>query len=574
MQRPSRPSGVYTPEGSLPAAGLPHQAATASPSDSSSYPEVRPAGRVKRARLGSAAYRAPYSSGVGGAPLGDGSSEEESSDAEACFAFEGEDGLDVSFPLKAVERSFRCSLCRGYFRDAVTIKECLHTFCRWCLFNYVEAAQTEEVCCPAWAGRDSRRYMPRVTAACVAAASSQAASSSSSSSGAAAANAAVLFDRTMQNVVDKLFPRFAEEEKLEEDELRAFMLKHQHKQLPPEYLVGPLAPGGPFRREGLAHRKARLEARAAAEEALGPPPLDPPPLPQDDQQQQQQQQQHGEGAEKGGGRGAAVKHEQREGLRSSRRGAGQQQQQQQQQQQHQQPPLDEFVDQLLEAPSCFDEQQTMAIALLPDTYQGDLMRARLQHEAAVQQHKEQEGLLGGGPPSLQEAERGPLWALPLQLPQLERPYLRVPSRMSVQLVLRYLSAQLQPLLLRDTPSSSEAAAAAAAGGAAAGAPAGAWTGTEGGETQQQADLESCLELLLEGSVVGRSHSLDFVRKARRLSCAGKCLLLQYRYTAQTETRVVAYHLARLTARGPNGGPNGAPPPHSPPAETGSASPSW
>ncbi|KAL8269972.1 hypothetical protein Esti_006106 [Eimeria stiedai] len=570
MQRPSRPPGVYTPEGCCPPpAALQQQGVAASPSDSSSYPEVRAAGRVKRARLGAAAYRAPFSSGVGGAPLRDAASEEETTDTEACVAFEGEDGLDVSFPLKAVERSFRCSLCKGYFRDAVTLKECLHTFCRWCLYSYVEAAETEEVCCPACernmqlaaphrdgAGRDSRRYMPRVTAACVAAASSQAASSSSSSgsssSGAAAANAAVLFDRTMQNVVDKLFPHFAEEEKLEEEELRAFMLKHQHKQLPPEYLVAPLAPGAPFRREALAHRKARLEARAAAEEALGPPPLDPPPLPQDDHLQQQQQQ-HGEGAEKAAGRGlaSAVKHEQREGLRSSRRGGGQQQQQPP-------PPLDEFVDQLLEAPSCFDEQQTMAIALLPDTYQGDLMRARLQHEAAAQQRKAQEGP-PVGPFSLQEAERGPLWALPLQLPQLERPYLRVPSRMSVQLVLRYLSAQLQPLLLRDSPSSSEAAAAGAA--------AGPFTGRDGGETQKQVDLESALELLLEGSVLGRSHSLDFVRKARRLSCAGKCLLLQYRYTAQTETRVVAYHLARLNARSPSRGPP------SPSADSDAANPS-
>lgn len=117
--------------------------------DSSEFPQHNPTPtgppsplqgpkRQKRGRL-VAAVRAP-------APLP--ASSDDETDVEPCVAFEGEDGLDVSFPLKAVERSFRCSLCNGYFRDAVTIKECLHTFCRWCLYSYVEGGETEEVCCP------------------------------------------------------------------------------------------------------------------------------------------------------------------------------------------------------------------------------------------------------------------------------------------------------------------------------------------------------------------------------------------------------------------------------------------
>lgn len=117
--------------------------------DSSEFPQHNPTPtgpssplqgpkRQKRGRL-VAAVRAP-------APLP--ASSDDETDVEPCIAFEGEDGLDVSFPLKAVERSFRCSLCNGYFRDAVTIKECLHTFCRWCLYSYVEGGETEEVCCP------------------------------------------------------------------------------------------------------------------------------------------------------------------------------------------------------------------------------------------------------------------------------------------------------------------------------------------------------------------------------------------------------------------------------------------
>lgn len=464
-------------------------------------------------------------------------------DTEACVAFEGEEGLDVSFPLKAVERSFRCSLCNGYFRDAVTIKECLHTFCRWCLYSYVEAGGTEEVCCPFCernmqlsaphrdgAGKDSRHYMPRITAACVAAASSQMASagsgSNNNSSGVAAANAAVLFDRTMQNVVDKLFPHFAAQERLEEEELARYMEQHQQKQLPPEYVTGPLAPGGPFRREALAQRRARLEARAAAEGVLPVLPLDPP-HPQE--QQQQQQQAHQTSADTT--TVAAQRHDQREGLRSSRRHA-------QQQQQQQPPPLDEFVDQLLGTSNCFDDQQTTAIALLPDIYQGQLMQARLQHQAAQQQsNSSQESSLAGG--DFHEAKG--LACLPLELPQFDRPYLRVPSRMSVQLVLRYLASQLQPLLFPGSTAGASTPPGNLDGGVAHAQVAGS-SGISAYE--DQVDLETALELTLEGRVLGRSHSIDFVRKARRLNCAGRCLLLQYRYTAQTETKVVAYHLAQ------------------------------
>ncbi|CDI82614.1 zinc finger (C3HC4 RING finger) protein, putative [Eimeria praecox] len=413
-------------------------AASALPSSEASVPVAADAcRRQKRGRVGWAVQHTP-------APAA--AESEEGSDGEQCIEFEGDEGLDVSFPLKAVEKMFRCPLCNGYFRDAVTIKECLHTFCRWCLYDYVEGGETEEVCCPYCernmqlmtphrdgAGKDSRHYMPRVTAACVAGAGS-AVSLSSNSGGASAAaaptNAAVLFDRTMQNVVDKLFPHFAQQERLEEEELQRFMQQHQHKQLPPEYLTGGLSSAGSLRREAISHRRARLEARAATEEALGPHPLEPPMPPEHQQQQQQQRHELSRGE---------VHREQREGLRSST-AAGRAQQQQAQLQQS----LDEFVDQLLGSPTCFDEQQTTAIALLPDTYQGQLMEARVQLSHTLPEGH-QIGV--GGPQEPQD-----LLALPLKLPHIDRPYLRVPSRMSVQLVLRYLASQLQPLLFLGVPS--------------------------------------------------------------------------------------------------------------------------
>ncbi|XP_026192849.1 uncharacterized protein LOC34619108 [Cyclospora cayetanensis] len=454
----------------------------------------------------------------------------EDSDTEPCYAFESEEGLDVSFPLKAVEKSFRCSLCTGYLRDAVTIKECLHTFCRWCLYSYAESGEAEEVCCPFCernlqlaaphrdgAGKDTRHYMPRVTSACVAKAFNQ----TGSSSAAAAVNAAVLFDRTMQNVVDKLFPHFAVQERLEEEELQRYMQQHQHKPIPPEYLASSIASGGHFKREALSHRRARLEARATAEEALGAPPLEPPLAPPPEEQQPRRQASadlfsQGSAADEQRERGRASS--------STRRTAATMQQQQQQQ------PLNEFVDQLLSASTCFDEQLTTAIALLPDTYQAQLMKARLELQLEQQQaHTPPEGALIGG-----SASQGPhgVLALPLEIPQLERPYLRVPSRMSIGLVLRYLATHLQPLLFPGGPPQN-----AREGPLAAGSP-------YGSAEEAPLDLEMALELTLEGSVLGKSHSIDFVTRARRLNCSGKCLLLQYRYSAQAEAKVVGYHLAK------------------------------
>nr|CCA27133.1 conserved hypothetical protein [Albugo laibachii Nc14] len=46
------------------------------------------------------------------------------------------DGRKVSFRYKDINRHFICTLCNGYFRDAQTIKECLHTFCNGCIRSY------------------------------------------------------------------------------------------------------------------------------------------------------------------------------------------------------------------------------------------------------------------------------------------------------------------------------------------------------------------------------------------------------------------------------------------------------
>ena len=46
----------------------------------------------------------------------------------------GDDGqILIEVDLEKINSFFICSLCSGYFRDAHTIPECLHTFCKSCL---------------------------------------------------------------------------------------------------------------------------------------------------------------------------------------------------------------------------------------------------------------------------------------------------------------------------------------------------------------------------------------------------------------------------------------------------------
>ncbi|GJD05979.1 Polycomb group RING finger protein 5-A [Galdieria sulphuraria] len=41
-------------------------------------------------------------------------------------------------PLSIVNSLFTCSLCGGYWREATTIGDCLHTFCKTCIYRYIQ----------------------------------------------------------------------------------------------------------------------------------------------------------------------------------------------------------------------------------------------------------------------------------------------------------------------------------------------------------------------------------------------------------------------------------------------------
>ncbi|CAE1244897.1 PCGF1 [Acanthosepion pharaonis] len=46
--------------------------------------------------------------------------------------------------IRHVNPHIVCSLCAGYFIDATTITECLHTFCKSCIVKYLQSSK----CCP------------------------------------------------------------------------------------------------------------------------------------------------------------------------------------------------------------------------------------------------------------------------------------------------------------------------------------------------------------------------------------------------------------------------------------------
>jgi DNA-binding transcriptional regulator YdaS (Cro superfamily) len=94
----------------------------------------------------------------------------------------------VTLSLAKVNPSFTCKLCAGYLRDAHTLRDCLHTFCRPCLERYIiNTRRNDVVHCP-------YRAQTGCTTALIATHPMR---------------TEVRYDRAMQNLVDKLLPQFA-----------------------------------------------------------------------------------------------------------------------------------------------------------------------------------------------------------------------------------------------------------------------------------------------------------------------------------------------------------------------------
>lgn len=61
----------------------------------------------------------------------------EESDDDETFREPVVDGRNISFKSRILNEYLVCSLCMGYFRNAHTIRECLHTFCKTCIVEYL-----------------------------------------------------------------------------------------------------------------------------------------------------------------------------------------------------------------------------------------------------------------------------------------------------------------------------------------------------------------------------------------------------------------------------------------------------
>lgn len=85
--------------------------------------------------------------------------------------------------VSALNEHLICRLCNGYFREAHTIPECLHTFCKCCLLRELQQPVKGSKKCP----------------------------SCQTPLGLNAENKCI-YDRSLQSCVDRLFPEFAERE--------------------------------------------------------------------------------------------------------------------------------------------------------------------------------------------------------------------------------------------------------------------------------------------------------------------------------------------------------------------------
>lgn len=103
----------------------------------------------------------------------------------------------ISVDLATLNPSFTCKLCGGYFREAHTIVDCLHIFCKSCLERHIVTTRKNDVvACPI------RQCHSRLVAT-------------------HPMKTEVRFDRVMQNLVDKLLPRYKEADEQLKKEIAA-----------------------------------------------------------------------------------------------------------------------------------------------------------------------------------------------------------------------------------------------------------------------------------------------------------------------------------------------------------------
>ena len=107
----------------------------------------------------------------------------------------------IDFAIVPVQDHLICRLCQGYFRDPYTVTECLHTFCKSCLFFAIQSGYRRCPTCDISLEPDPFKE--------------------------------VLSDRTLQELVNKIFPQLEPQDDAEEVDFynrRGIQLKKEYKQ--------------------------------------------------------------------------------------------------------------------------------------------------------------------------------------------------------------------------------------------------------------------------------------------------------------------------------------------------------
>eukprot|EP01117_Protostelium_nocturnum_P004627 TRINITY_DN167_c0_g1_i1.p1 TRINITY_DN167_c0_g1~~TRINITY_DN167_c0_g1_i1.p1 ORF type:complete len:289 (+),score=93.65 TRINITY_DN167_c0_g1_i1:68-934(+) len=113
----------------------------------------------------------------------EGEEEEEEEEEESTYREPISDGRNLTFETRILNQHLVCSLCMGYIKDAHTIIECLHTFCKSCIAKYLK----DKAECPQCDVVLGPYPMEKIK-----------------------------FDRQIQNIVDKVLPQLAEKDAEEE----------------------------------------------------------------------------------------------------------------------------------------------------------------------------------------------------------------------------------------------------------------------------------------------------------------------------------------------------------------------
>ena len=100
----------------------------------------------------------------------------------------------VRIPVSELNQLLICKLCLGYFQDAHTITECMHTFCRSCIWAYFDRRDDgRSIPCPR-CNTDIGFYHIAITK--------------------------IIFDRNIQSIVDKIFPADVGDSRLIQQQLQ------------------------------------------------------------------------------------------------------------------------------------------------------------------------------------------------------------------------------------------------------------------------------------------------------------------------------------------------------------------